>query len=48
MKAFFMEALEPDVEMFQEYHALLVKTGKLYCRRKPLCSACPLYDDSIE
>lgn len=43
LRSFFMEAMEPDVAMFQEYHALLVRTGHLYCRRKPSCDACPLH-----
>ena len=31
------------VKMFNEYHALIVKAGKDFCRtRKPLCSRCPL------
>jgi endonuclease III related protein len=36
-----MEAMEPDAAMFQEYHALLVRIGHLYCRRKPNCDPCP-------
>ena len=44
LRSFFMEALEPDVPHFQEYHALLVRTGHLYCRRKPSCEACPLQE----
>jgi endonuclease III related protein len=42
LRSFFMEAMEPDVVLFQEYHALLVRTGHLYCRRKPACGSCPL------
>jgi len=38
----FMDTLPHDVELFQEFHALLVKTGKDFCRRKPLCPDCPL------
>jgi endonuclease-3 related protein len=38
----FMDTLPHDVELFQEFHALLVKTGKNFCRRKPLCADCPL------
>lgn len=31
------------VRVFNEFHALLVRVGKDYCRkRNPLCSACPL------
>jgi endonuclease-3 related protein len=29
--------------LFNEYHALLVRVGKTYCRKNdPLCNACPL------
>ncbi len=42
LRSFFMDAVEPDVAFFQEYHALLVRAGHLYCKRKPACEACPL------
>ena len=39
----FMKNLPHVVKMFNEYHALIVKAGKDFCRtRKPLCSRCPL------
>ena len=38
----FMEALPPEVDLFNEYHALIVETGKTFCRRTPACSVCPL------
>ncbi len=42
-KALFEAALPPDVKMYNEYHALLVRLGKDFCRKtKPLCAACPL------
>jgi endonuclease-3 related protein len=44
LRDFFMDSLEPDVKLFQEYHALLVRTGHLYCRKEPLCKSCPLSD----
>ncbi len=41
----FMRNLKHDVKMFNEYHALLVKLGKDYCRKsKPKCAVCPLHD----
>jgi endonuclease-3 related protein len=40
----FHEALRRDTRLFNEYHALFVRTGKDYCRPKPLCHGCPLYD----
>ncbi|MFQ5464584.1 MAG: endonuclease III domain-containing protein [Thermodesulfobacteriota bacterium] len=43
LKGLFMENLPGDVEMFNEYHALLVRTGKAFCRtREPRCAECPL------
>ena len=43
IQGIFMENLPHDVKMFNEYHALIVKAGKDFCRtRKPLCSRCPL------
>ena len=39
---FFMSSLDHDVELFKEYHALLVITGKNYCKKKPRCPECPL------
>lgn len=39
----FMKALSPDVKLFNEYHALLVKLAKEYClKNKPRCEQCPL------
>ncbi|MCM8763011.1 MAG: endonuclease III domain-containing protein [Candidatus Omnitrophica bacterium] len=39
----FMQNLKADVQMFNEYHALLVKLGKDFCRKNnPRCSKCPL------
>jgi endonuclease-3 related protein len=39
----FHSRLEPDVKMFNEYHALFVRAGKTFCKRKnPLCDECPL------
>jgi endonuclease III related protein len=42
IQSLFMDNLPHDVELFKEFHALIVKTGKLYCRKKPLCTTCPL------
>jgi endonuclease-3 related protein len=40
----FESSLEENVELFNEYHALLVRVGHLYCRRTPKCKECPLND----
>lgn len=43
MQRLFMESLLHDVKMFNEYHALIVRAGKEFCKKtKPLCEACPL------
>lgn len=42
LQSLFMDNLPHDVELFKEFHALIVKTGKVYCRKKPLCPTCPL------
>ncbi|MFC1531903.1 endonuclease III domain-containing protein [Thermodesulfobacteriota bacterium] len=42
LQEFFMDNLPEDTMLFNEFHALIVKTGKEYCRRKRLCDICPL------
>lgn len=39
----FHAALPRDVRLYNEYHALLVRLGKAYCRTVPWCDACPLF-----
>jgi endonuclease-3 related protein len=34
--------LPREVDLYQEFHALLVRTGKECCRPRPRCSGCPL------
>ena len=42
-RALFEGALPSDVKVYNEYHALLVRLGKYFCRKsKPLCGPCPL------
>ncbi|MDD5611341.1 MAG: endonuclease III domain-containing protein, partial [Candidatus Omnitrophica bacterium] len=39
----FTQNLKADKQMFNEYHALLVKLGKDFCRKhNPRCPLCPL------
>ena len=38
----FMDNLNHEYKMFNEYHALIVEVAKNYCRTKPLCEGCPL------
>lgn len=43
MRAFFMDALPPDVALFNEYHALIDGVGHHFCApADPDCPACPL------
>jgi len=37
-----MIRLKPDILLYKEYHALIVRHAKEYCRKKPDCSGCPL------
>ncbi len=40
----FMRNLKGDTKLFNEYHALLVKVGKDFCRKQnPKCEICPLH-----
>jgi len=41
-KAFFESELKSDVKTFNEYHALIVKHAKKYCKSKPECNNCAL------
>jgi endonuclease-3 related protein len=43
-RCLFSDALPPDAALFNEYHALIVRHGKVTCRREPLCRGCPLLD----
>lgn len=45
MQKLFMRSLSVDAEVFGEYHALIVKTGKLHCRKTPRCESCPIEHD---
>jgi endonuclease-3 related protein len=38
----FESNLPADVKLFNEYHALLVRLGKDFCRPAPQCQTCPL------
>lgn len=38
----FMDHLTPQVSLYQEFHALLVRLGKEFCRPQPRCVGCPL------
>jgi endonuclease-3 related protein len=42
LRSLFEDNLEDNAEMFNEFHALLVRTGKEFCRPQARCAGCPL------
>jgi endonuclease III related protein len=43
IRELFERNLSGDAALYNEYHALIVRTGKEYCRtRNPRCNECPL------
>ena len=42
LRELFQSNLPQDTQLFNEYHALLVRLGKEFCRPKANCPACPL------
>jgi len=44
LQELFQSNLPQDVSLFNEFHALLVRVGKDYCKPTPKCGGCPLDD----
>lgn len=44
----FTKNLPLDTQLFNEYHALLVRLCKEHCRTKPQCDTCPLFTSLCE
>ena len=42
VREFFENNITKDVNLFKEFHALIVELGKNFCKVKPLCNKCPL------
>jgi endonuclease-3 related protein len=43
MQVLFSRRLKPVSRIYNEYHALLVRVGKTYCKKHdPVCTECPL------
>jgi endonuclease III related protein len=42
LKEHFESALEREVSLYNEFHALFVRVGNEFCRKQPRCDACPL------
>ena len=40
----FMSGLPEDIQLYNEYHALIITHGKNFCRKKPACQNCPCAD----
>jgi endonuclease-3 related protein len=45
LRAKFEQALDTDVYLFQQYHALIVMHAKVACRKVPQCQRCALAAD---
>jgi endonuclease III related protein len=44
IRQLFERSIPGDASLYNEFHALIVRTGKEYCRtRNPRCSECPLH-----
>ncbi len=42
LQELFHAQLESDHQLFNEYHALIVRVGKDFCQKTPRCEPCPL------
>jgi len=42
LRELFQSNLPEDIQLFNEYHALLVRLGKEFCKPKAQCPGCPL------
>ena len=42
LRELFQSNLPQDIQLFNEYHALLVRLGKEFCKTKAKCTGCPL------
>lgn len=43
MREYFMDVLDPDPALYNDFHAQIVRVGNMFCKpRNPKCDACPL------
>lgn len=42
VKSYFEDGIPHSVEIYNNFHALIVINGKEHCRKKPICNGCPL------
>lgn len=43
----FMKNLPKDVQLYNEYHALIVHLGKNFCKKKRNCNHCPMLSSDL-
>jgi endonuclease-3 related protein len=43
IQRFFMDRLPPNVPLYNDFHAQVVRLGKDVCRPRPRCGGCPLH-----
>ena len=48
VRALFMAQLPVDVQLYNEYHAMIVNHCKEFCRKQPQCNNCPCADICLE
>jgi endonuclease-3 related protein len=44
IKDYVESGLPQDAALYNEYHALIVRVGRLHCRKRARCDGCPLAD----
>lgn len=42
VRELFQSSLDGDIRLYNQLHALIVQTGKNFCKAKPACNGCPL------
>ncbi len=47
LQRFFMDRLPAEAPLFNEYHALIVREAKEFCRKNPLCQRCPISEGCL-
>jgi len=45
IQCLFMNHVPRNAGLYNQYHAMIVETGKRYCRTEPRCGDCPLRKD---
>ena len=47
IQSIFMRSLPQDVQLYNEYHALIVRLAKTHCKKNPICIGCPLENETL-